>query len=224
MASVSSKINQLWGWYFFWKCSKLNRKLENWKRNWDNIFCFWENSIRKCWNKFPLLRREYFLSALNGLTKCPKILHITQRDFFNLNCLQRDRWIWQRCCRSAFNSFSLRLPCHLSKGPLKRDFLDIYLTTSFGVHNFKNASAMRVIFFLEMFKIESKFRKGKKKLENIFRFWDNCIWKCCYKLPLLRRWCLSSAVNGWRNRAKILHIIQRDFFNRNCLHRDHWIW
>ena len=74
------------------------------------------------------------------------------------------------CCRSALNSVSARLPCYLSKRPLKRDFLDIYLTTSFGVPKFKNTSAMRVIFFLKMFKIESKFTKCKKNLENILRF------------------------------------------------------
>ena len=51
----------------------------------------------------------------------------------------------------------------MSKGPLKQHFLDIYLTTFFGVLKFKHTSAMRVIFFLKMFKIESKFRKCKKK-------------------------------------------------------------
>ena len=32
-----------------------------------------------------LLRREYLSSTLNPLTNSPKILDITQRDFFNLN-------------------------------------------------------------------------------------------------------------------------------------------
>ena len=41
----------------------------------------------------------------------------------------------------------------LSKGPLKQDFLDIYLTTFSGVRNFGKKSAMRVIFFLKMFQI-----------------------------------------------------------------------
>ena len=40
----------------------------------------------------------------------------------------------------------------LVEGPLKRDSLDIYLTTLFGVRSFGNTSAMRVIFFLEIFK------------------------------------------------------------------------
>ena len=39
------------------------------------------------------------------------------------------------------------------RGLLNRDFLDIYLTTFFGVRNLGNKSAMKVIFFLQMFKI-----------------------------------------------------------------------
>ena len=42
---------------------------------------------------------------------------------------------------------------HVARGPLKQDFLGIYLTTYFRVRNFGNAKAMRVIFPLKMFKI-----------------------------------------------------------------------
>ena len=62
--------------------------------------------------------------------------------------------------------------------------------------------------------------KEKKKWEKVFRFWDNYIWNCCNKLPLLRREYLSWAVNGLTNSSKILHINQLDFFNTNFLHRD----
>ena len=65
---------------------------------------------------------------------------------------------------SALNSVSPLLPCYLSKGPLKQDFLDIYLTTPFGCRNLKNESTMRVRFFLKMFKIKGKFRNAKKKI------------------------------------------------------------
>ena len=60
---------------------------------------------------------------------------------------------------TAFGPFSLLLVEYSSE----RDFLDIYLTTVFGVCKFENWSAMRVIFVLKMFKMESKFRKCKKK-------------------------------------------------------------
>ena len=65
---------------------------------------------------------------------------------------------------SALNSLSPLLPCYSWKGPLKRDFLEIYLTTPFGFRNLKNGSTMRVRFFLKMFKIKGKFRNAKKKI------------------------------------------------------------
>ena len=174
----------------FRKYSKLNLNFENAKENSENIFRFWDNCIWKCCCELSLIRREYLSSAVNGLKKCPKIFDIIQRGSFNLTCLCRDRLIWWRCCRSDFNNFSARLSCRLSKEPLKQDFLNIYLTTSFRVLKFEKTSAMRVIFFSKYWKIESNFqkcKKNKKKRENLFRFWDNCIWKCCNKLPLLRR-------------------------------------
>ena len=87
--------------------------------------------------------------------------------------------------------------------PPKGEFLDIYVTTFFGVPKFKNTSAVRVILFFKMFKIESIFRKCLEKLENSFRFWDNLIWKCFNKLPLLGREYLSFAVNGLKKSQKI---------------------
>ena len=41
------------------------------------------------------------------------------------------------------------------------------------------------------------FENAEKILENVFRFWDSCIWKSCYNLSLLRREYLSSAVNDF---------------------------
>ena len=44
---------------------------------------------------------------------------------------------------------------------MKRDFLDIQLTTFFGVRQFKIPSTIKIILFLKIFEIESKYRKGK---------------------------------------------------------------
>ena len=149
------------GSHFLWKCSKLNLNFQNAEKNSENIFGFWDICSWKCYNKFGLLRREYLSSEVNELTNSPKILHISKTDFFKLNCLHSDQWIWIYC-RSNFNSVSARLPYQLSQGPLKENFLDIYLPTFFGVQKFKNTSASRVILCVEMFKIESKFRKCRK--------------------------------------------------------------
>ena len=60
-------------------------------------------------------------------------------------------------CKSAVvqipTVFQVGLPCCLSKGPLKGNFLDIYLITFLGIRNFENKFAMRVMIFLKMFKI-----------------------------------------------------------------------
>ena len=185
--SVSSEIHQLWGLSFSLKCSKLNLNLGNAKRKSEIIFPFWDNCIWKCCNKLPLLRREYLSSAVNELTNSPNMLHITQGDFFNLNCFQREQWIFYMCFCSDFNSASARLPCYLSNDPLKLDFLDIYITTFFGdfigskIHQLWGSS-----FFWKCSKLNLNLENVKKNWENIFRFWDKCIWKCCNKLLLLR--------------------------------------
>ena len=172
---------------------KIESKFRNLKKKSEILFRFWDICIWILCYKFYSLRRECLLSAVNGLTNSPKILHITQRLF-------QSEW------RSLF--------------PLKQDFLDIYPTTFFRVRKFKNSSALRVIFLLRIFKIESEFKKDKKNSENRFRFWDKCFWKCSNKSPLLRKEYSSSAVNRLTNSPQILPIIQRDFLNLSFLHRD----
>ena len=119
-----------------------------------------------------------------------------------------------------FQHCFIPLPCSLSKRLLEGDFIDIYLTTFFGVRKFKNTWAIRVIFFLKLVKIEYKFIKCQKKnWKNIFRFWAKGIRKCSNKLPLLRTEYLLSAVNGLTNSPKIGNITQRNFFNLNWFYR-----
>ena len=89
--SLSWKITSDVRVIIVWKCSKLNLNLENAKKNSEHVFDFWDNCISKCGYKLSFLRREYMSSAVDGLTKSPKTLHITQRDIFILNCLHRDQ-------------------------------------------------------------------------------------------------------------------------------------
>ena len=74
--------------------------------------------------------------------------------------------------------------------------------------------------FFENFQNEIEISKIPKKISKKFFFWNNSFSICCYKLCLLRREYLSSAVNRLTNSPTILDITQRDFFNLNCLHRD----
>ena len=83
---------------------------------------------------------------------------------------------------------------------------------------------MRVILFRKYSKLNLNFENAKENSENIFRFWDNCIWKCCCELSLIRREYLSSAVNGLKKCPKIFDIIQRGSVNLTCLCRDRLIW
>ena len=99
------------------------------------------------------------------------------------------------------NSVWVRLPCWLLKGPLKRDFSDIFIITFLGVRSFKNTSAMRIIFFLKMFKTKSRFQKCREVLGNNC-FWDNCIWFGYVNPSLLRREYFWPAVNVLPNTPK----------------------
>ena len=64
-----------------------------------------------------------------------------------------------KVCRPVFASVSARLPCYLSKGPLKEDFLDIYLTTFLGVRKIKkrkkNPKKQEVFFVSEIIASEN---------------------------------------------------------------------
>ena len=112
------------------------------------------------------------------------------------------------------------LPTWLSKGLLESDFLDIYLTTFFGICNFGNTLAMRVIFSWKCSKFYRHFKNAEKNSEKAFSFLDNCIWIGCVNLSLLGRENLWPAVNVFTNSPKILHITNRHFFQFNCLHID----
>ena len=105
------------------------------------------------------------------------------------------------------------LPCRLSRGTLKWERLDIYLSTSFVVDNFKNTSAIRVIVFWKCSKFNGDTKNAEKNSEKIFRFWDKCIWIVSIHLSLLLREYLSLAVNVWRKGLKSFHLSKSDFCN-----------
>ena len=70
---------------FLPKFSKFDLHLNNAARNSENAF--W--SLHKCiwivYVKLTLLRRKYLSLVVNVLTDSTKILHITKRNFFQLN-------------------------------------------------------------------------------------------------------------------------------------------
>ena len=76
---------------FFLKMLKFNLGLKNAATNWEDVFCFCDNSIWVGCLKLSLLRREYLWSALNVLRNTVQNLPITKRYFFQLNCLHSDQ-------------------------------------------------------------------------------------------------------------------------------------
>ena len=125
---------------------------------------------------------------------------------------------WLRCCCWDWISVLVRLPCCLSTVSLKQDFIDIYLTTSFGVRNLQNTEAMRVNFFWKCWKFNVALKNAQKSSEKDFCFWDKCIWTGCSKLSLLRTQYLSSAVGMLTNSIKIFQFTKMVFFQLNYLH------
>ena len=61
-----------------------------------------------------------------------------------------------------FQHCLISFPFYLSNCRLKSDFLNVYLTTLFGIRNFGKTSAMRVIFFLKVFNIPLHFKNAEK--------------------------------------------------------------
>ena len=141
--------------------------------------------------KLSVLTREYLSSVINMLTNILKNLHITKRVLFPTQLpsqwsINMVKVVWVK-----FQHCLLHLTCYFPKGPRKEDFLEISLTTFFGVRNLGNTSAMRTMFFLKSSKFNLAFKNAEKNSENDFCSWNNWIWIRCLKLSLLRREYLS---------------------------------
>ena len=83
--------------------------------------------------------------------------------------------LW-KCSHADFTRLWDPLTSWLSKGILKRLFLERNLNKSLTVFNFQNKVAMTTIFFFKMFKTWCRFQKWIKQKEKVFGFKDNCIW------------------------------------------------
>ena len=169
MESVILETHQLWGWSFFWKCSKFNLALKNAERNSENFFRFWDNCFWIGCLKMSLLGRKHLSSAVNMLTNILKTLHITKRDFSKLIAFT----VINKCNKGGpVQIWTVFGPTYhvACQRPLKRHFLDINLTTFLEVRKFGNTSAMRIIFFWKMFKILDRFKKCRNKLRKYFLF------------------------------------------------------
>ena len=158
------------------------------------------------------------------LTSSPKIWHFNNRDFFQISSLDSDHWIWKSFCDAYFNSACVRVPCCLSKGPLKWDFLDIYLTTFSESLNSEIQNLWRSFFVSKYLIFHLDFKNSVKNWGRVLCLWENCTWIGIVKFSLLRTWSSSTAANVLTSSPKILYVDKRDFFQLNLFSSDRWIW
>ena len=95
----------------------------------------------------------------------PTKSHDTQLNFFHINGK-----LAQKSCRADFSNFSGHLKHSLPKGVRKQDLWGIQETTFFGLNNFQNVWAIKVIFFKKTLKIVCIFQKCKKVCKKYFWF------------------------------------------------------
>ena len=105
-------------------------------------------------------------------------------------------------------------------GPLKRDFLDIYLTmisesVILEIQNLWGSS-----FSSKCSKFKLDFINEENIREKVFCFRDNCISTSIVKLTLLRTRYLSLAVNMLANSPKIWLVNKKFIFQLNCFASD----
>ena len=80
--------------FFFKMFLKFNLDFKKAAKNWEKLFCSWDNWICIGIVKMSLLRIGYFYLAANVLTSRPKIWHANKRHFFNYNLPASEQWIW----------------------------------------------------------------------------------------------------------------------------------
>ena len=116
----------------------------------------------------PLVTRQYLSSAINGLRNSPKIFNIIKRDFFNPNCVHRINKYGQGDFFQLWTVFRPVYHVTYRRVLLKLTFLDLYLTTFFGVRQFKNTFRLWGSSFFEKVQKLNLNIENAKKIEKIF--------------------------------------------------------
>ena len=197
--------------------------MKNSAKIWEIVLRFSNNCIWIGIVKLSLLGSGDSSWVANVLTKRLKIWHVNKRDIFEHNSLAIDESIWERCCNLDLNTVWARLPYCLSKNPLKRIFLDIYLTTFSESVTSKIEKLWGSPFDSKCLKFKVDFKNAAKNTEKTCYFWDNIIWIGVVKLSLWRTRYFSSAANVLRSNPEVLHVNKKDFFQLNWLGTDWWI-
>ena len=102
------------------------------------------------------------------------------------------QYTWQgsmnmvKVLRCRFQKGWARLPWCFSKGPLKRDLLDIYLTTFSESVISERQNLWGSSFFSKYSKFDRDFKNAAESWKRVFCLWENYIWIGIVKLSPLR--------------------------------------
>ena len=100
----------------------------------------------------------------------------------------------------------------MSKGLLRREFLDIYLTTFSEAQISEKKTLWGSYLVSKYSKFHLNFKNAGKNCEKVFCFSDNCTWISIVKLSPVRTRYFLSAANVLKSSPKIWHVNKRDFF------------
>ena len=156
---------------FFRKIWIISAKFQKCSEKSENLFCFWDNWMWIGIVKLSLLRTRYFHWAANVLTSSTKILRVNKKDFLELSWLGSDQRIWKRCCDEDFKSSWEPLPSCFLKGPLERDFWDIYMTifsesVISEIQNLWGSSFFSIFLYINLY-FKTKGKDSEKKIQKI---------------------------------------------------------
>ena len=152
---------------FLCKIFKSSVRLQNAPRNWEKVFCFWENCIWIGIVKLSLLRTWYISSAANVLTRSSEIWHMKNREFLKVIDLavinKYDKDVVMQISIVVRHVYRVASETVLSNGTFES-----FIWLRFRSPYFENYKIYEGIFFVKMFKISSRFQKCSKKWRTIF--------------------------------------------------------
>ena len=132
---------------FFRKFSKFYVDIQNAIKLGEDVDGFEGNCVWTCCRSFCQLREEYMSLVVKVLRKSPKISDTTQRHDTELNLFDINRTLAKNCCRLDFSSVLDPWPGWFPNGVRKQEFYGIQVTTFFGINNFGDIKAMKLIFY-----------------------------------------------------------------------------
>ena len=114
--------------FFFSTCSKFPPHFKTSGKDWEKVFCFFDNCVSIGSVKLCLLRREHLSSVVNVLTNSFKILNITKRELIQLplqwsmNMVKVSSFRFQQC----WGVFTMLLVEAYCEAALFRHFSNVF--------------------------------------------------------------------------------------------------